>query len=60
MYHCIFVQPEDGRFQSILWRESPNLSIKRHELNTVTYRITFASFLETKCLKILAEEVAIP
>jgi hypothetical protein len=56
MYRCVLVHPDDRRYQSILWRESPNDPVRVYELNTATYGTAPASFVVTKCLEVLARE----
>lgn len=57
MYRCVIVHKDDRKFQRIVWRESSNEPIKVFELNTVTYGEASASFLATKCLDVLANEL---
>ncbi|XP_065172206.1 uncharacterized protein [Atheta coriaria] len=54
MYRQVLVAPENRSLQRILWRTSPDDSIKEYELNTVTYGTASASFLAIRCLKQLA------
>lgn len=56
MYRCVLVHDDDRRFQSILWRESPDEPFLVYQLNTVTYGTKPASFLATKCLEVLGNE----
>ncbi|XP_050305576.1 uncharacterized protein LOC126742816 [Anthonomus grandis grandis] len=56
MYRQVLVSPEDRKLQRILWRTSPNETIKTYELNTVTYGTTAASFLAIRCLHQVADE----
>ncbi|XP_065203469.1 uncharacterized protein LOC135833627 [Planococcus citri] len=51
MYRCVWVDEEDRRFQSIIWRG------KKRELNTITYGTGNASYTATACLEVVAEEV---
>lgn len=41
--------------QRILWRGDPTHDIETYELTTVTYGMSSASYLATRCLKHLAE-----
>ncbi|VEN44957.1 unnamed protein product [Callosobruchus maculatus] len=58
MYRQILVQPEHRKLQRILWRPSPDKPLETYELQTVTYGTAAASFLATRCLYELAEEVS--
>ncbi|XP_076232926.1 uncharacterized protein LOC143178272 [Calliopsis andreniformis] len=51
MYLPILIEPSQRRFQRILWRPNPNLSLETFELNTVTYGTASAPFLATRVLK---------
>ncbi|XP_036142109.1 uncharacterized protein LOC118645343 [Monomorium pharaonis] len=55
MYRQIKVHPSQTRYQRILWRDDPNSDVKVYELVTVTYGTSSASYLDTRCLKWLAE-----
>lgn len=56
MYRQVLIKPEHRKFQQILWRPSPNESLKTFQLNTVTYGTTAASFLAIRCLHEVAKE----
>ncbi len=57
MYRQVSMHPEDRRFQTILWRDDPSKEIQEYQLTTLMYGTTPASYLATKCLQMLAEEV---
>ncbi|KAK7575924.1 hypothetical protein V9T40_012210 [Parthenolecanium corni] len=57
MYRQIKVHPEDWPLQSILWRDHPSQPIQVYELTTVTYGTAPASYIATKCLQIVAQQV---
>nr|CAI5863233.1 unnamed protein product [Callosobruchus analis] len=57
MYRQITICPEQRKFHRIVWRATPDKPIETYELNTVTYGTTSASFLATRCLHQLAQEV---
>ncbi|XP_071052628.1 uncharacterized protein [Onthophagus taurus] len=54
MYRQILISPKDRDFQRILWRFSPDESIKEYVLNTVTYGVSSAPFLALRTLIELA------
>lgn len=54
MYRCVKIHENDTKFQLILWRNNPTDSLKIYKLLTVTYGMSTASFLATRCLKQLA------
>ncbi|XP_057671185.1 uncharacterized protein LOC130902952 [Diorhabda carinulata] len=43
MYRQILIEPEQHRFQRILWRQKPSDTLTTYELKTVTYGTTAAS-----------------
>ncbi|CAK9798625.1 hypothetical protein ANTPLA_LOCUS1703 [Anthophora plagiata] len=55
MYRQVLVRPEDRRYQRILWRNQQN-KLTTFELNTVTFGLTSAPYLATRCLLQLAED----
>ena len=57
MYRQILMHPSQTRLQRI-WRNDPSANVDTYKLTTVTYNITSASFLATRCLKHLAEQHA--
>ncbi|XP_029157246.1 uncharacterized protein LOC114929752 [Nylanderia fulva] len=56
MYRQVLVDPTQTCLQRILWRDSPNESIKTYELLTLTYGTSSASFLAIAALRKQAEE----
>ncbi|XP_048002533.1 uncharacterized protein LOC125239093 isoform X1 [Leguminivora glycinivorella] len=54
MFRNILIQKEQRSLQNILWRDTPNESIKCIQLNTVSYGMKSSSYLSTKCLNELA------
>ncbi|XP_058448916.1 uncharacterized protein LOC131428874 [Malaya genurostris] len=56
MYRMVKVQPNDQHLQRILWRDSPDETLRTYELTTVTYGTASAPYLVTKCLQTLAKE----
>lgn len=54
MYRQIRVADEDAMFQRILWRSSPNESIKDYELVTVTFGTASAPYLAVRTLHQIA------
>lgn len=57
MYRCILINPEDRDMQRILWRDNPSQPVLTYRLRTVTYGTAPASYLATKCLQMLANEL---
>lgn len=57
MYRQIRIHPEDTPLQRILWRFDPSEPLQIYELQTVTYGLSPSSFLATRVLKKLAEDV---
>lgn len=51
MYRQFRVAEDQRQFQRILWRASPEMSLRIYNLNTITYGTSSASFLATRCLK---------
>ncbi|XP_062701379.1 uncharacterized protein LOC134285171 [Aedes albopictus] len=56
MYRMVRVPEEDQHLQRILWRDTPEESVKTFELLTVTYGTASAPYLATRCLKKLGED----
>ncbi|XP_037929405.1 uncharacterized protein LOC119663875 [Teleopsis dalmanni] len=56
MYRQVFINPEDRRYQLIIWRSSPNSTIRYYQLNTITYGTRAAPYLATRCLQKIASE----
>ncbi|XP_073953501.1 uncharacterized protein [Choristoneura fumiferana] len=54
MFRSINLDPKFRSLQLILWRDTPDESIKCIELNTVTYGMRCSTFLATRCLIELA------
>ncbi|XP_037960437.1 uncharacterized protein LOC119689635 [Teleopsis dalmanni] len=50
MYRQVLINPEDRRYQLIIWRSSPNSTIRYYQLNTITYGTRAAPYLATRCL----------
>ncbi|XP_011881685.1 PREDICTED: uncharacterized protein LOC105569657, partial [Vollenhovia emeryi] len=55
MYRQILIDPAQRRYQRILWRDDPSQEVRTYELSTITYGTSPASYLATRCLKLLAE-----
>ncbi|XP_076650259.1 uncharacterized protein LOC143357625 [Halictus rubicundus] len=55
MYRQFLIRKEDRKFQRILWTNS-NGELKTFELNTVTFGLSSAPFLATRCLQQIAED----
>jgi len=56
MFRQILVDERNRSFQRILWRETPEETVKLFELNTVTYGTSPAPYLAMRCLRQLADE----
>lgn len=56
MYRQIKINPNDEKFQLIVWRENAGVPIKTYALQTVTFGTTSAPYLAVKTLKRLAED----
>lgn len=56
MYRQIKINPNDKKFQLIVWRPNPNLPVKTFSMNTVTFGTTSAPYLAIKTLQRLAED----
>lgn len=58
MYRQILISEDERDLQRILWRNSPSEEVRHFQLNTVTYGTASASFLATRCLLQIANDVA--
>lgn len=56
MYRQIAINPNDRKFQLILWRSDPDNEIRTYCLNTVTFGTTSAPYLAVKTLFRLADD----
>lgn len=56
MYRQILVLPEHRKFQHILWRPSPNETVKEFELLTVTYGVSSSPYLAIRTLQQLVKD----
>jgi hypothetical protein len=56
MYRQIIVTEQHRKYQTIWWRESPDIPIREYQLATVTYGLNCAPFLAIRCLQQLAEK----
>lgn len=56
MYRQILVNPEDTRYQQILWRFTPESPITPYKLVTVTYGTAAAPYLAMRVLRQLADD----
>ncbi|XP_037932704.1 uncharacterized protein LOC119667483 [Teleopsis dalmanni] len=56
MYRQVLINPEDRRYQLIIWRSSPNSTIRYYQLNTITFGTRAAPYLATRCLQKIALE----
>jgi len=56
MYRQINVHPQDRNLQRILWKYSSDELIQEYNLTTVTYGISSALYLATRCPKKLADD----
>jgi hypothetical protein len=56
MYRQILVHPNDRKFQLIVWRTHPDLSLTNYQLNTVTYGMNSSPYLAIRTLHQLAED----
>lgn len=54
MYRQILVEPEQRKFQRIVWRNNPCENLQVYQLNTVTYGTAAAAYLATRCVKQIA------
>ncbi|CAI6362474.1 unnamed protein product [Macrosiphum euphorbiae] len=55
MYRQIEVLPQYRGYQYILWRESPQVSVREYALNTVTYGVNSAPYLALRVLRFIAD-----
>lgn len=51
MFRQIVVEPEQRKWQKILWREDPDEDLVAYELNTVTYGMASSPFVAVRTLK---------
>ncbi|XP_036343691.1 uncharacterized protein LOC118752950 [Rhagoletis pomonella] len=56
MYRQMLIQPDERKFQLIIWRKDSSLPLKHHQLNTITYGTRSAPYLATKWLQKIAKE----
>ncbi|XP_022829237.1 uncharacterized protein LOC111358355 [Spodoptera litura] len=56
MYRQIYVHNSQRCLQQIFWRSDPSQPIKQYKLNTVTYGMSSAPYLATRCLVQLGQE----
>lgn len=54
MFRQILVNKQDRQLQLILWRKSPEETVKVYQLNTVTYGMANAPYHAMRCLQELA------
>ncbi|XP_055848408.1 uncharacterized protein LOC129913631 [Episyrphus balteatus] len=59
MYRQIKIDERDMNYQRILWRFSPDETIKEYALTTVTYGTSSAPYLAIKTIRQLADDEAI-
>ncbi|XP_062539042.1 uncharacterized protein LOC134207338 [Armigeres subalbatus] len=57
MYRQIRLNPEDTSLQRVIWRFDPSDPIEVYELQTVTYGLSPSSFLATRVIQKLAEDI---
>jgi hypothetical protein len=57
MYRMIIVDPEDAKFQRILWRNDPTEAIKQYICNTVTFGTASAPYQATRALIKISESI---
>lgn len=57
MYRQFLMRPEDRRFQRIIWRDDEG-NIRSYELTTITFGLSAAPYLATRCLNQLAMDEA--
>lgn len=57
MYRQVLVAPEDRDLQRICYRSQADEPLKEYRLKTVTYGTKAASFLATRCLAQVAEDI---
>ncbi|XP_037930980.1 uncharacterized protein LOC119665804 [Teleopsis dalmanni] len=56
MCRQVLINPEDRRYQLIIWRSSPNSTIRYYQLNTITYGTRASPYLATRCPQKIASE----
>jgi hypothetical protein len=54
MYRNVRLHPEDWRYQTIFWRESPDEPLQEFELTTVTYGVSSSAFQAIRVVHELA------
>lgn len=57
MYRQIIMDPDDAKFQRILWRNNPNEEIKQYILDTVTFGTASAPYQATRSLIKISDDV---
>lgn len=60
MYRQINILPQQRDLQRILWRSDPESNMEHCHLNTVTYSTASASFLATRWLQQIADDIESP
>lgn len=55
-YRTIEVNPDQRKYQRILWRESPNDPVQIYKLNTLVYGQAYSSFGATRALQEIANQ----
>lgn len=55
MYRQILINDEQTSLQRVFWREHDDKPVSTYELKTLTYGTAPASYIATRCLKLLAE-----
>lgn len=56
MYRQIYIRQQDRSIQHILWRYSPDESVREYQLNTITYSLSSSPYFAIRCLRQLAED----
>ncbi|GFW03549.1 integrase catalytic domain-containing protein [Trichonephila clavipes] len=56
MYRQILISDEDCKYQRIVWRATPSVSLKSIELQTITYGTSCAPFLALRTLQQLYQD----
>ena len=56
MFRCIWVHPDDRKYQTIYWRFTPFDSLQVYELNTVVYGLTSSPFLANRVVRKIVED----
>lgn len=55
MYRQIDLLPQYRGYQYILWRDSPQVTVKEYTLNTVTYGVNCAPYLALRVLQYIVD-----